>query len=281
MAKVAVVTGANQGIGLETVRLLARGPQALSPGSTVYLCSRNAANGEAAVQDILKDGKLTIDVKSVPLDITDDATIGALAAHLQARHGAVDILINNAGMAFKNAAKEPMSEQAKVTIGVNYHGTKAVLNAVLPLMAPNGRVVNVTSRAGLVGKWGPALREQILAPDISEVQLDALMTEFQAEVHAGTHRKAGWPNTTYGVSKAALNALTRIHARDIGAFTASPSVTVNAVCPGWCRTSMAGQGAPRSAAQGADTAVFLAQWPAGPDAPSGLFFGDRKEISYL
>ena len=81
-----------------------------------------------------------------------------------------------------------------------------------------------------------------------------------------------WPG--YRMSKAALNALTRIVAAEVG----SANIKVNAMSPGWVRTDMGGQGAPRSVAQGADTIVWLATLP--DDGPSGLFFEDRKPIAW-
>lgn len=136
------------------------------------------------------------------------------------------------------------------------------------------------SGAGELGKYGAKLRERFLDPDLTEEQLDELVAEFKRHVASGDHAAHGWPNSTYSVSKAALHALTRIHARDIGKFTSSTGVCVNAICPGWCRTSMAGDKAPKSAAEGADTPVWLAEAPPGPDAPTGRFFRERKEVTW-
>jgi carbonyl reductase 1 len=173
-----------------------------------------------------------------------------------------------------------MAEQAVKTIRVNYYGTQSMSHALLPLMNPHGRVVNVGSRAGLIGKWGESLQARFLAGDLTETQLDALVEEFKTDISAGTMKEKGWPNSTYGVSKAAVHALTRIHSRDIANFSPSPGVTVNTVCPGWCRTNMAGDKATKSAAEGADTPVWAALLPT-VDAPSGDFFGERKPISWV
>jgi carbonyl reductase 1 len=160
------------------------------------------------------------------------------------------------------------------------HKNQAVSNALLPLLKDNARVVNVGSMSGELNKYSAELRTRFLAADLTEKQLDDLVGEFKKHVGDGDHAAHGWPNSTYSVSKAALHALTRIHARDIGAYTSSSGVTVNAICPGWCRTNMAGDKAPRTAAEGADTPVWLAHTPPGPHAPTGKFFRDRTEVSW-
>lgn len=273
MAKVAVVTGSNTGIGLEIVRLLARGATALPEGSTVYLCSRDIKRGEAARENVLNGEHNPVDITVAQLDITQRPSIDALAARIKEEHGAIDILINNAGFAFKNAATESMSEQAEKTIAVNYFGTKAVCSALFPLLRDDARVVNVGSRAGGVANWGADLRSRILSADLTIPHLEKMIDEFKTDVATGAHVKNGWPNTTYGVSKAALHGLTRIHARDIAKFTPSSGVTVNVICPGWCRTNMAGDRAPRSASEGADTPVWLATTP--ELLTTGKFFAER------
>ena len=98
-----------------------------------------------------------------------------------------------------------------------------------------------------------------------------------ADCIAGNDRAQGWPGTTYGVSKAAVHALTRVCARDVAALVPDATgVTVNVCCPGWCKSDMAGWDKPtKTAAEGADTPVWLALGGAG--AATGRFFSDRKE----
>ena len=154
--------------------------------------------------------------------------------------------------------------------------------ALLPMLRPHARVVNVSSMAGTSTILSPALRARVLAPDISVEGLCRFVDDFITAARAGDDELArqGWPTTAYGVSKVAVSALTRIHARDFGNDTSSPGangVLINAMCPGWCKTDMAGHSRPpRTAAEGADTAVFLATLPVGT-LDNGKFFSDRLE----
>ena len=274
---VAIVTGANKGIGYHIVRGLAAG---LPAGSTVYLGSRDAGRGTAAIEQIAAASNNTgTTIKLLQLEITDPASVAAAAASIQTQEpNGIDILVNNAGFAFKAAATEPRPVQAKETLRVNYHGTLAVSKAFIPMLRAGGRVVNVGSMAGGLGSWGASLRTEILNPALTEAQLTAFCARFVDDCEAGGDEQRGWPGTTYGVSKAAVHAMTRIHARDIGAMGLADAagVTVNVCCPGWCKSDMAGwERPPKTAEQGADTPTWLALGGAG--AATGSFFSDRKE----
>lgn len=232
--KVAVVTGGNRGLGLEACRQLARA------GAKVILASRDAAKGEAAAAALRNEG---LEVTPFPLDVTDAASIGRLAAFIEGRYGRLDILINNAGV-FKDSyagdeASVFRSDPAIVrhTFETNTLGPMRVAQALIPLMHGRGRVVNVSSGMGQL-----------------------------AEMEGGS--------PGYRLSKAALNALTRILAEELK----NTGVKVNSVCPGWVRTDMGGPDAPRTPEQGVETMVWLASLP--EDGPSGGFFRDKKPIPW-
>ena len=293
MAKVAVVTGANKGIGYHIARNLCRD---LPAASTVYVGSRDAARGEAAVAKLRGEGFAGAEL--LQLDITDGGSVAAAAATLRKAHpDGVDILVNNAGFAFKNgvwatlsprrlplphqlpatlaAAPESPGVQAKETLRVNYYGTLQTCEALLPLLRPNGRVVNVGSMAGGMSSWSSELRAEFLEPSLDVPRLSALCERFIADAEAGDHEAKGWPGTTYGMSKAAVHALTRIHAAQMK--SAGNGITVNVCCPGWCKSDMAGwERPPKSAEEGADTPTWLALQE-GEGAPTGLFFSDREQ----
>jgi NAD(P)-dependent dehydrogenase (short-subunit alcohol dehydrogenase family) len=257
----AVVTGANRGIGLEVCRQLARS------GRAVVLASREAASGEAAAAALRKEG---LDVEALPLDVVDPASVEAFRGELSRRFGRIDALVNNAGVALDGFN----AEVARKTAAVNFFGAADVTRALLPLIAPGGRVVMVSSGVGELDGLDARLRRRFEDPALSEEALAALVQGFVDVVRAGTHTREGWPSSAYRVSKIGLNALTRILAARL-----SPSgILVNAVCPGWVRTRMGGQGAPRGVEEGADTITWAATLP--PKGPSGKFFRDHREIPW-
>jgi NAD(P)-dependent dehydrogenase (short-subunit alcohol dehydrogenase family) len=234
--KVAVVTGANRGMGLETCRQLAR------RGARVILTSRDPAKGAAAAARLQGEG---LDVRHHQLDVADDDGIARLAAVIRGELGRLDILVNNAGIA--RGTDEPR-ERAMATFEATPAGLRAVLatnligpfvlcRTLIPLMQGHGRVVNVSSGMGQLSEMG-----------------------------------GGFP--AYRISKAGLNALTRIFATEL----AGTDVKVNAVCPGWVRTDMGGAGAPRSVEEGVATTVWLATLP--DDGPTGGLFRDQKPIPW-
>lgn len=161
--------------------------------------------------------------------------------------------------------------EAIETLATNYFGTRAVTDAFVPLLtASRGRVVNVASTAGALRIVSAPLAARFSGPDLSRGALDDLVSEFVGGVRDGSYAAQGWPRSMYGVSKLAEIALTNIAAREL----APSGVSVYSMCPGWCRTDMAGPRAPRSAEQGAETALFLAT--AARDAlPTGGFFEDK------
>ena len=138
-ATVAVVTGANKGIGYEIARILA------SEGFTTVVASRNPSLGSAAVAQ-LKAAAPEAAVDVVQLDITEPASVAACAEFLKTKYGKVDILVNNAGIAYKGSTFG--AEEAAITMNCNLKGTRRISEAVLPLMSEGGRIVNLCSRCG-------------------------------------------------------------------------------------------------------------------------------------
>jgi len=132
--------------------------------------------------------------------------------------------------------------------------------------------VMVSSGMGELSAYSPALRARFLDDALDVEGLVALVDEFAGAVAEGKHSAQGWPSSAYRVSKAALNALTRILAKR------SERVHVNAVCPGWVQTDMGGAGAPRSVAEGARGIVWAATLRQG--GPHGGLFRDGKPIPW-
>ena len=184
----------------------------------------------------------------------------------------VDVLVNNAAIAFKMASTVPFLEQAKLTISTNFTGTLNITKALLPLMKPHSRMVMVCSRVGAIN---PDLQQRFDSPSLSEDDLVALMEQFIQDVAAGNHGDKGWPSTSYRVSMLGENALTRLTARQVGTMD---DILVNACCPGWVKTDMAGPKALLSPDEGAETPVFLTTLPAG--SPTGKFWYKKKVIPW-
>ncbi|CAE8646134.1 unnamed protein product, partial [Polarella glacialis] len=263
MAQVALVTGANRspGIGNEIARGLA---QKLPAGSTVILTSRDRAMGLEAEAGLKEEG---LNVVFQQLDVCDAASVEALQAFVSTTFGGLDVIVNNAGLAFPMADPTPFPEQARRTVEVNYYGTKRVIESLRPPLRPGFCLVGISSTAGQLGSsWSPALKQRLLAEDLTVAGLDAIAEEFVAAAATGRHKDLGFPGTAYGTSKTLMTQLHRVLARDMP----SPCL-VTAVCPGLCRTYMAtGRGTfmsnvlwlasfvvGNSAAGGADTPLWL------------------------
>ncbi|XP_005987953.1 carbonyl reductase 1-like [Latimeria chalumnae] len=269
--KVAVVTGGNKGIGFAIVKGLCRHPY---PGD-VILTARNEALGRAAVEELRRDGLTPLFHQ---LDIREKASIEKLVAFLLQNYGGVDVLVNNAGIAFKVSATESFGHQAEVTVRTNFFGTLEISRLLLPIVKPLGRVVNVSSFVSIrsLQKCSPDLQAKFRNGAIMEEELVNLMNKFVQDAKDGVHQANGWPNTAYGMSKIGVTVLSRIHARLISQQRPDDRILLNACCPGWVRTDMAGDKAPKSPEEGAETPLYLALLPPEAQGPHGQFVSEKK-----
>lgn len=257
----ALVTGANRGLGLEACRQLGRA------GLRVIATSRNEADGAAAVDALEKDG---VTAQREKLDVADPSSVAALAERLALRGEVLDVLVNNAGVALKGFD----AVIAERTMAINFRGAMTTTDVMAPAMRENGRIVMVSSGLGELAGLHESLKRKFANPNLDRKELLSLVDEFIWDVVEGTHTEHGWPSSAYRVSKVALNALTRIVAREL-----SPrGIAVNAVCPGWVRTDLGGPNAERSVKEGASGIVWAALLP--KDAPTGGFFRDREAIPW-
>jgi NAD(P)-dependent dehydrogenase (short-subunit alcohol dehydrogenase family) len=236
--EVALVTGANKGIGREITRRLA------NEGMTVYLGARDEQRGRTAEQALASDG---LDVRFVQLDVTDHEQVDAAAKRIESETGRLDVLVNNAGVAVEWGVAVPdvPAELMRRAYEVNVFGVVAVTRAFVPLLrrSANGRVVNMSSPLGSL---------QLMSDPTSQVSAVGLLA--------------------YNSSKAAVNAMTVLYAnalRDDG-------IRVNAANPGLVGTDLNGlspeKDGVRTVVHGAEVPVSVALSGAG--GPTGMFVGD-------
>ncbi|KAL2174072.1 uncharacterized protein P884DRAFT_302857 [Thermothelomyces heterothallicus CBS 202.75] len=242
--RVAVVTGTNRGIGLAILRTLASG---WAGPLVVYAASRSGTlpSGVSAQPHVK--------VLPAKVSLRDPDSIEALAARVAKEQGAVDVLINNAGVYHY---REGISDEERAeTLETNHRGTLRMCQAFLPMMRrPGGRVVNVSSQAGRLRWFAPHLRPRFLAKDLTLDGLDSLVREYDAAAARGDEVRLGWPAHAYSVSKAALNASTRILAKE------HLGVLINSCCPGWVTTDLGAQAGPppKTPEEGARIPLHLA-----------------------
>lgn len=241
--RVAVVTGAGTGMGLETCRQLA------AQGFTVVLTSRNSKAGKKLAETLRGEG---LDIIHHRLDVTQPQSARQLAGFIEHTYGRVDVLVNNAG-----ACLEPISDVNKPgarslldvsdeilqqTVLTNAMGPLYVARALAGMMRQrqSGRIINITSRMGALSEMGTGI-------------------------------------PAYRFSKGVLNLITCMLAAELR----EQGIKVNAVDPGWVKTSMGGfERAPKSVEEGVDTTIWLATMKDGDEVPSGRCFRDRQPAEW-
>ena len=278
--KVAIVTGGNKGIGLGIVKGLAE-----KFDGAVYLTARNVERGTKSIKELEQAG---INVSFHQLDIDDKRSVERLRDYIQEKYGGIDVLVNNAGIAFKAAATEPMHVQAKVTIQTNYFGTKQACETLFPILKPGARVVNVSSSAGfLLNVCGdePAageLRKKLASSDstLTVEELDSLMKQFIEAAEDGTFKEKGWGGSTYVASKVGLSALSRIQQRLL-LTDARQDIAVNHVHPGYVDTDMTSHKGPLTIEDGAKSSLYCAFLPPNTDIKGKYFWYDCKMVDWV
>jgi NAD(P)-dependent dehydrogenase (short-subunit alcohol dehydrogenase family) len=234
--KIALITGANKGIGFETARQLG------VLGMTVLAGARDEARGQAAQASLRADG---IDAHAIALDVTDDTSVQEAAKRIEAEYGRLDVLVNNAGAATISRVRSTPSttdlEDMRAVYEINVFAVVRVTNAMLPLLcaAPAARIVNVSSEVGSIA---------------SQTDPASPLAQMPASAQ-------------YPSSKAALNMITAMYAKELK----DTPVKVNAANPGYCATDFNNNSGFRTAAQGAEPSVYLATLP--DDGPSGIHWG--------
>jgi NAD(P)-dependent dehydrogenase (short-subunit alcohol dehydrogenase family) len=240
--KVAFITGANRGIGLQTALDLGK------QGVTIVLGVRDPNKAEAAVKELRAAG---ITAEAIPYDATRKETDQGVFSHLEKKYGKLDILVNNAGIIAEDLLGADSSTVAedvlRATFDTNFFAPIRLTQTLLPLIekAPAGRIVNLSSILGSLTLHS--------LPESPIKQAKAL---------------------GYNASKTALNAFT-VH---LAAELADTPIKVNSAHPGWVKTALGGEHAPMEIADSAKTSVRLALL--GPDGPTGGFFHENDQLPW-
>ncbi|XP_046974062.1 carbonyl reductase [NADPH] 3-like [Vanessa cardui] len=244
--KIAVVTGANKGIGFAIVRGLCK-----RFDGVVYLTSRDEKRGAEAVAALQKEG---LNPKYHQLDVTDSKSVTTFRDYIKEKYGYIDILVNNAAIAFKSNAPDPVAVQAEETLRVNYFSVVSSCEILFPLLRNGARVVNVSSLCGHLS-FIPSekLRQRFQDPNLTIPELSDLMRQYVDAAKQGTHASE-WGNSSYNVSKVGLTALTKIQQRLLN----DKDIKVNAVHPGYVDTDMTSHSGPLTIDEGAQAPLFLA-----------------------
>jgi carbonyl reductase 1 len=265
LGRVAVISGANKGIGFCIALQL--GLSGLF--SHIVLGCRDSARGLAAVEDIKKQVGTASTISYAPLELGNVQSHQDFARKMEQDYGKVDVLVNNAGLAFKNADPTPFADQCSPTLDVNYRGTVDFTERMLPLVrkGTDPRIVNVASMSGHLSHLkSQELQNRFSSPSLTMPELNQLVDQFEADVRDNTYASKGWGRSNYGLSKLAVIAATRIWARENAGI-----VTVNSCCPGYCKTDMSSQQGRRDPAEGARNAFIPATME---QPPMGEFFAD-------
>ncbi|KAJ3694402.1 hypothetical protein LUZ60_009882 [Juncus effusus] len=293
MEKIAVVTGANKGIGLEICKKLVE-----INGIRVVLTARDETRGRAAMKKI--DESMNKNLVFHQLDVSDSKSIDSLRDFIQSQFGRLDILINNAGVGgvevephaldlAKQAPKESKREiianalvqtyeKAKECIDINYCGTKRMCETFIPLLelSKSPKIVNLTSFYGKL-QYIPnedTKKEMRNIDELTQERLDEIVSCFLSDFRPKTLEESGWPTflTAYKVSKIAISTYTRLLAKKY------PNLCINCVHPGHVNTDLTWNIGHLPVEEGAKAPVMVALLP--DNSISGQFYFQTELSSF-
>lgn len=228
-SRIALVTGANQGLGRALVEGLAA---RMDQDDLVLLTGRNRQRVTDAAQEVAQAPSTRARVEGEVLDVTDAAAVSRLAEDLRARHGGVDVVVSNA--VARLLPGESQAERADEFIDVSNSATHAVLRAFGPVLRPGGRLLVVASSLGTLGHLAPRLHR--LFDGASLDQVEYAVESWRSAVHHRTATEDGWPLWLNVPSKVAQVAAVRAVAADRRDRDLADGTLVAAVCPGMVDT---------------------------------------------
>ncbi|MGW6890141.1 SDR family NAD(P)-dependent oxidoreductase [Streptomyces chartreusis] len=229
-SRIALVTGANQGLGRALVEGLAA---RMSPDDLVLLTGRSRQRVDEAVHEVTRLPGTRARVEGRVLDVTDTDAIARLAEDLRARHGGVDVVVSNA--VARLLPEESQSQRADEFIDVSNTATHAVLRSFGPVLRPGGRLIVVASTLGTLGHLDPRLHH--LFDGASLDQVEYAVESWRSAVHQRTATEAGWPLWLNVPSKVAQVAAVRAVAAERRDHDLATDTLIAAVCPGMVDTA--------------------------------------------
>ncbi|GFY98872.1 hypothetical protein Acr_13g0002730 [Actinidia rufa] len=291
----AVVTGANKGIGLETVRQLAMS------GVMVVLTARNEKRGTEALASLHESGLSNVVFHQ--LDVQNPDSIASLVEFVKTQFGRLDILVNNAGASgvivdedglralnidpalwlsgkatnLVQSVIKTTNEKAEECLNINYYGCQNVTEALLPLLQLSISGANIVNVSSLRGELWRIPKEQVRKEledidTLTEEKIDRILESFVHDLRQNALEANGWQKMlpAYSISKATLNAYTRVLAKKY------PNMRINCVHPGYVNTDINWHTGPLTVEEGAQGSVMLALLPEG--GPTGCYF-DRTQVA--
>lgn len=223
--KIVVILGATRGIGRALAKCLAL---RLGSDGLVYITARNAADAEQTRRSLAAEGAA---VESLIFDLADPAAPDRVARDLVAKHGGVDIVVQNG--AYIPRAGVAAKDEARPMIACNSHGTLRVLRAFLPILRPDGRMVIVASSLGVLARLPEPLRQRFITTNADPDAINRAMDAYVESVEAGRAEAEGWPGWVNIPSKVGQVAVTRAFARLVKQTGALPrGALINISNPG-------------------------------------------------
>ncbi len=224
MSKTAIVTGANQGLGLALVQgLSAR----LGAGDRIYLTARDAERGRSAMQSI---EPCDAEVLFEQLDVTNASLVRGFAEKMSDRHGGIDFVISNA--AARIVKDQPQAVQVRNFITTNNHGSKYLLEQLMPLLNAGARYLIVASSFGRLRHLPAQLHPLFDTNSLTLDDIETTMDDYAQLMETGEALARGWPEWINIPSKVGQVATARIAARLLEKQRPADNISINAVCPG-------------------------------------------------
>lgn len=274
ITKVLAITGANKGIGYSIIDGLLREKNV---DYKILLGTRDINNGKDALKKLVdKYGDLANNIDVVQIDINNQKSVDEFISEVKKTYGFISCLVNNAGTTVKG--DEFNTKVYDITVGTNYHDTVQFTHKVLNegLIPQKGKIIFVGSSMGRLHYLNnDNLKKRFKDPSLNEEKLNELAAEFRKAIETNTYNEKGWPENTYCVSKILINKFAYVLGNNTDII--KNEIQVYSCCPGWVKTDMGGDKAPRTLEEGSVTPIYLVNLEDGIKKDlQGKFFYDKK-----